>query len=302
MMVVHKHEVIVFRWLGAALVALSAFVHAEGLGEQGKLPLGELTEEELVAEPHSLPSTDSPSVVNALAPVTAANATDIKIEAIVEFGYVDELGRYAVDLLEQDYAYLSVRLETADGHPVIGAVPVFSITGTSKLLEPKEVSSKTTTDESGVIEFAVVGGRMGLDRVRVELGDAGIEILINVISLQAAGFPMPPVVEGGVPWVDLMQARIRYHDMMLHAEFPASIKDLAGQTVKLSGFMMPLDPDLKQSWFLLTSNPPSCFFHIPGGPAGAVEVFAKEGIEMSWDSVVLEGRFEPQSTSEIGVV
>ena len=65
---------------------------------------------------------------------------------------------------------------------------------------------------------------------------------------------------------------------------------------------MPLEPALKQRRFLLTANPPSCFFHLPGGPAGAVEVFASEGIEASWDPVVLEGRFEPQRTSKAGVV
>ena len=164
------------------------------------------------------------------------------------------------------------------------------------------MSPQTTTDEFGVVDFAVVGGEMGLDRVRVEFGDASTEILVNVISLRATGFPMPLAVEGGVSWEDLMQARIRYQDMTVFADFPAAITDLAEQTVKVSGFMMPLEPDLKQRRFLLTSTPPSCFFHVPGGPAGAVEVFAKEGIEVSWDPVVLEGRFEPLQTSEIGVV
>lgn len=143
---------------------------------------------------------------------------------------------------------------------------------------------------------------MGLDEITVEFGGVRAEILVNIISLRAAGFPAPPTVEGGLPWEELMEARIRYENFVLVAEFPAAVAERAGETVKLSGFMMPLDPDLQQRRFLLTSNPPSCFFHVPGGPAGAVEVFSDEGIEMSWDPVVLEGRFEPQPRSEIGVV
>ena len=279
------------RWLPVVLTAMAMFAQAQESG---------LTAEELAAElPTGQPEE---SWESAVAPVNAADATDVKIVALAEMGYVDEQGRQVVDLLQQDFAYLAVRVETAQGQPVMGAAPAFSIEGTSLLLEPNEVSPRTTTDESGVVEFAVVGGQMGLDRVEVKLGEASAEILVNVISLQAAGFPMPPVVEGGVPWEDLMQARIRYEEMMLVADFPQAITERAGQTVKLSGFMMPLEADLKQRRFLLTSNPPSCFFHVPGGPAGAVEVLASEGIEVSWNPVVLEGRFEPQQKSQIGVV
>ncbi|MCY4214881.1 MAG: DUF3299 domain-containing protein [Gammaproteobacteria bacterium] len=279
-------------WFLVLLFAVPAFAQVQGYDDEGTAPLSGLTAEELAAEPPA----------SAIAPVKAADATDLRIEVLAEIGYVDEQGRYVVDLLQQDFAYLAVRVETAQGQPVVDAAPAFSIEGTSLLLEPHEVSPRATTDEDGVVEFAVVGGQMGLDRVEVKVGEASTELLVNVISLQAAGFPMPPVVEGGLSWQDLMQARIRYEEMMLVADFPEAVAERTGQTVKLSGFMMPLEPDLKQFRFLLTSNPPSCFFHVPGGPAGAVEVLANEGIEVSWNPVVLEGRFEPQRQSEIGVV
>ncbi|MDY6814164.1 MAG: hypothetical protein SV108_10835 [Pseudomonadota bacterium] len=261
---------------------------------------GGLTAEELAAEPP--PRRTEEPLAGEPAPVHVADATDVRIEVLSEGGYVDEQGRHVVDLLQQDYAYLAVQVETPDANPVLGATPVFSIEGTSRLLEPKEVSPRSSTDEYGVVEFAVVGGQMGLDQVTVTLGQARIEILVNVISLDAAGFPKLPVVEGGVSWDELMRARVHYLETMLIADFPEAISERAGTTVKLSGFMMPLEPDLKQRRFLLTANPPSCFFHLPGGPAGAVEVFASDGIEASWDPVLLEGRFEPQRTSKAGVV
>ena len=143
---------------------------------------------------------------------------------------------------------------------------------------------------------------MGLDRVTAKIGDAKVEFAVNIISLRAAGFPQPQVIEGGLAWDELMSAKLEYTESSIVVNFPQSIKNRAGETVKVSGFMMPLQPDLKQSHFLLTSNPPSCFFHIPGGPAGSIEVLAEEGIEVSWDPVVLEGTFEPLESSDMGVV
>ena len=200
--------------------------------------------------------------------------------------------------MEQDYTYLSVRVETPDGRPVEDAEPVFSIEGTSRLLEPQDVSMQATTNRYGIVEFAVVGGEMGLDRIAVEYGGASTEILVNVISLRANAFPTLTEGEGYLSWDDLMQARVRYEDMMLYADLPAAVTARSGKTVRVAGFMMPLETGMKQNWFLLTSHPPGCFFHVPGGPSGAVEVFTDEGIEVAWDPVVLEGRFEALEKSD----
>ncbi len=237
------------------------------------------------------------SALKPLAAVAASDAGEVVIEAIVERGYQDEQGRYVVDVLERDQAYLGVRITTTDGRPVQGAVPNIEVEGASRLVLPELVSA-----EDGVLSFGVVGGQMGLDTVKASIGDSSVEFMINVISLRAAGFPTLPSVEGILPWSDLMQAQLEYDEMVLRAKFSPEVQAQAGKTVKLSGFMMPLDPDLKQKHFLLTSNPPSCFFHIPGGPAGSVEVLADEGIEVSWNPIVIEGRFEPQASSDIGVV
>lgn len=236
------------------------------------------------------------------APVADQDPIRVRITPLLETGWADDRGRYIVDVLQQDLTHLAVRLETAQEQPIPGAKPKFFMEGGSQLLKPKEVSNRDTTDEYGVIEFAVVGGTMGMDQVRVEFGDAITEIFVNVISKEALGFEAPPTVEGGLPWDQLMSASIRYEEKFIVAEFPEAINKQAGKTVKLSGFMMPLDPEQSQKRFLLTSNPPSCFFHMPGGPAGAVEVFSEDGIEVTWDAVVLEGRFEPQHTSDVGVV
>ena len=251
----------------------------KALAEQGSL-----TADEMIAE--------AP-----LAAVAAQDVTQVVLEGIVELGYQDEQGRYVVDVLERDKAYMGVQISTPDGRPVSGAMPDIAIRGTSRLELTDLVSN-----EEGLMSFAVVAGEMGLDTVTAQIGNEKVEFSINVISLRAAGFPEPAVVDGAIGWVELMSAKLEYGEGGMVASFPQSIQDKAGETVKISGFMMPLQPDLLQSHFLLTSNPPSCFFHIPGGPAGSVEVVAVEGIEVSWGPVLLEGRFEPQETNDFGVV
>ena len=287
------------KWLGMAAFALavsSAHTQEEGADTQRNTP----PDVEQATTPKTVDTAINPESPEGVAPATSPDSITIQVHA--EKGYINENGNFVLDLLEQDMAYLAVQLKTEHGQLVEGVQPVFSITGKSRLVSPQETSDRTTTDEYGVIEFGVIGGKMGLDRIKVEYGEASTEILVNVISLESLGFPGLPIAEGVVAWGDLMRARIKFEDRRLIAEFPEEIAKLKGKSVKLSGFMMPLEPTMAQNRFLLTSNPPSCFFHVPGGPTGAVEVLAHESVNVSWNPILLEGRFEPQESSSTGVV
>ena len=256
-----------------------------------------------IAAPADAGDTERQSLDPGTQTIAAADATDVRIVPIDDGGYFDQQGRYVLDMMQEDYAYIAVRVEAMDGRPVENAEPVFSIDGSSQLLEPRDLAAQLTTNQDGKIEFAVIGGEMGLDRVAVEYGDARIEILINVISLRATTF-LSLVVEGEdfLPWDTLMQARIRYEGSGRVTEFPALISERSGNTARLSGFVMPLEVSMKHKHFLLTSHPPGCFFHTPGGDSGVVEVFADKGIEASsWEAIMLEGRFEALEKSDSAV-
>lgn len=239
----------------------------------------------------------------ALASVSVKQAKDIQVEFLAEGVYPNGQGQPMIDLLEQDYAYLAVQLRDGEGRPIAGAKPELDIAGESKLVEMFALEAGRATGEYGVFEFAVMGGPMNLDRLTARVGDAKAELLINVISLEAAGFPSPATVEGALPWQTLAQANIGYHeDGWLRASFPESVAALDGTRVKLAGFMMPLQAEARQKHFLLTSAPPSCFFHIPGGPGGAVEVFSDAGVAASWELLVLAGRLKIRDKSDNGVI
>lgn len=259
---------------------------------------GPLSELELAAvPPEEAEALPEPSA--RLLAVPMHEAKDIQLHVMSESGYLNANGLYVVDVLEGDMAYLTLKVGTPEGRAVSGARPGFKTRGTIRITE---VSASQVSDDTGMVDFGLVGGAMGEDRVTVSVGEASTEVLVNVISLKAAGFAGLMDVKGALPWSELKQARVSYKPEYVEASFPATIANRGGQPVKLVGFMMPLEAEERQKHFLLTSNPPNCFFHIPGGPAGAVEVFATKGIKASWDPIILEGRFEVVAKSEMGVI
>ncbi|MFN9774771.1 MAG: DUF3299 domain-containing protein [Burkholderiales bacterium] len=113
--------------------------------------------------------------------------------------------------------------------------------------------------------------------------------------------PPLPVVPGTVPWDLLAQVKtVRVKDRFL-PEFPASVRKLDKQEVKLVGFMMPLQTGEKQSHFLLTVTSQTCAFCIPAGPEGIVEVKAKTPVKVTFDPIVVAGRLEVLRDDPMGV-
>ena len=254
---------------------------------------GQLTDEELSAEaPAASQVSGTPDAV------PFGEAQEVQIEPLARGGYPDPQGRLMVDVMEGDDAFLAVRLTNRAGTPISGARAAITVKGTSAVREATDASGEFASDDYGIIEFAVQGGQMGLDVLTVNVGDVSTEVVLNVISLEALNFPEPEApTDKGLAWSELMGARLQFVDNQLVANFPESVSSRAGETVRISGFMTPLEAGVSQKWFLLTSTPPHCYFDIPGGPAGAIEVFAPQGVGVSWEPVILEGRFEPVANS-----
>lgn len=76
------------------------------------------------------------------------------------------------------------------------------------------------------------------------------------------------------------------------------VQELDGKTVKLNGYMVPLEAKDLQGHFVLMAYPHACPFHVPAGPGGYVEVIADIPVEVTYDTVLIEGQFQvtPDST------
>jgi hypothetical protein len=94
-----------------------------------------------------------------------------------------------------------------------------------------------------------------------------------------------------VPWETLAQVSVTRQKDRYVPEFSKQILALDQREVKLKGFMMPLEPGLTQTHFLLSAQPPDCAFCMPGTAEQFAEVLAKVPVKVPSDVIVVSGTF-----------
>ena len=287
------------RRLQRATLLLLAVLAITACGEASDPPLAPRPAD---PPPTSTPTSSRPEEAEPLpAAVGLENAVPpLRLQLRSKSGYEDVDGVLILDVLERDTVFGRLSIYDAEGRPVRGVRPDATLERDSHFL--RRTGDEAYSDESGTVRFALLAGTMGEERVRISAGGAVVSLLLNVISERAAGYSWLADVEDVLDWNLLFQADLRWTEQHLFATFPKAVMAKSGQTVKLAGFVMPLEMTREHTHFVLTSSPPGCYFHVPGGPAGAVEVFATKPLEANFDPVLLEGRFEALESSEIGVV
>jgi uncharacterized protein len=110
-----------------------------------------------------------------------------------------------------------------------------------------------------------------------------------------------PDLPGVVPWPLLGSVKVKAVRDRFVPEFPASVARLHRQDVKVQGFMMPLEAGDSQKHFLLTVTPQTCAFCVPAGPEGIVEVRTRKPVKVTFEPVVVAGRFEVLKDDPMGV-
>ena len=93
-----------------------------------------------------------------------------------------------------------------------------------------------------------------------------------------------------IAWEVLGQVKARLRDGKIIVEYPAAVKALDRQKVRVQGYMFPLEASQSQNQFLLSAVPTTCPFCVPSGPEGLLEVRAKAALKYTESPVVLEGR------------
>ena len=128
-----------------------------------------------------------------------------------------------------------------------------------------------------------------MKRVFSLLWSCSMVLCINLVLASPSG------AQDITPWQVLMQAN--YEEVSTPEgrrwvpQFPADVEQLNDKTVRISGFMIPLGYEEKQSHFLISAYPGhGCYFHLPGGPSAVMEVKATKGVEFSYDTISIQGR------------
>jgi hypothetical protein len=111
-----------------------------------------------------------------------------------------------------------------------------------------------------------------------------------------------PEREGVVSWRTLAQVEPVKQGTRMVPEFSKEILALDRKSVKVQGFIIPLDMGDKQTRFLLTAVPPHCSFCLPAGPDAVVEVQATTAVKYGLEPIVMEGKFTVLKDDPAGVL
>lgn len=219
------------------------------------------------------------------------------IDIVAEFqepGHGDKLW---VPAYPGDLVYMSLQVQTEGQTPLKNvAVTVHSQKGNRYLLMADR------TDHDGYLEFHMLAGPPGKDLVTVSAAGVQRDFILDVMPPSTSEWLGGLNLKGVTGWDLLESADVKMDRGQVEANFPFMVQALKEKTIRLAGFMTPLGINEKQTHFLLSAVPPSCYFHPPGGPSSAVEVYADKGIEMGYEPMVLEGRFELVDKSGGGIL
>jgi hypothetical protein len=132
--------------------------------------------------------------------------------------------------------------------------------------------------------------------------------LASPIAGQGPGYHDPrsafkPLEErdGVVSWKLLSSVQTKMEKNRVVPTYPAAVQALNERTVRVQGFMMPLEPGDKQRHFLISSVPTTCSFCVPAGPEGLIEVRSKTPVKYSLEPVLLEGKMAVLSNDPYGL-
>ncbi|MCC5858054.1 MAG: DUF3299 domain-containing protein [Ectothiorhodospiraceae bacterium] len=224
----------------------------------------------------------------------------VYIRDMEETGQVQQVTTSTGDRLR-----LTVELLQGNGDPAAGhTIELLSEAGNEL------VARELQTDHRGWAEIELHPVYPGADRLIITAGDARQVVFLQIAD-SAFGRRMEspdnraaslPEVGGVVPWELLADIETREGRYGLPSPvFSDAVRELDRQSVKLQGFMLPLENSERQRHFILTRSPPSCFYCLPDGPEQVVEVHSREPIRFTFDPIVISGTMELLEDSDLGL-
>ncbi len=130
-------------------------------------------------------------------------------------------------------------------------------------------------------------------------------LLVIVIAVPMSARPNHSAkaleMPGVIPWYSLSKVSYVERNGKTELEFGDGINQLNGKSIKLRGYITPMQLGRDQKHFILSPTPPSCAFHMPAGAAEMVEVFSNTPVTYSLDPVVIAGTLALLSHDPTGI-
>ena len=163
--------------------------------------------------------------------------------------------------------------------------------------------------------------RKGVERM---MGHRAVLLLLAVISLPLCGFQVvdgkgkvPPsgqalgerAAQDGLPqakdqlWTALRKCPVKLDEktQLYGIGVTPEVGALNGKTVRLSGFVLPMDGLDKTKYFLLSKRTPVCLYCPPGEPNEVVAVRSKHAVDWKDDMITVSGLFALVNDGEKGI-
>jgi hypothetical protein len=134
---------------------------------------------------------------------------------------------------------------------------------------------------------------VALSLLALALPSLGLNSKIAATGLPSAttySATLLPELQGVVSWKTLAQVETVTQGSKTLPQFSKELLELDKQSVRVQGYILPMDMGDKQKHFLISAVPPHCPFCLPAGPDAIVEVFAKQPITYGFEPIIVSGR------------
>ena len=147
--------------------------------------------------------------------------------------------------------------------------------------------------------FAAVGllaAAFPVDAIDTNVPPAGLP------SASSYSTTLLPEMDGVLSWKTLGEVEPVTHDGKVVPQFSSKILGLDGKSVRVQGFILPMDLGEKQKHFLISAVPPHCPFCMPAGPDAIVEVYTRKPVAYSMEPILVAGTFAVLANDPSGVL
>jgi hypothetical protein len=226
----------------------------------------------------------------------SGNETDLQLSS--ETG-VEDHSRLLINARVREMVPINIALYDGDGAPLTER----DIHASSAQHNPLTLSAPRS-DVDGEADLQIYAAHAGRDRIVISAGGQTRVVLLQVLPAPESGALAALGIreEDLTPWDVLMDGKSGAPAAGSSPAFSPSLTKLAGQRIKVAGFMLPLETAAKQAHFLLSASPPSCFFHAVPGSTTVIEVRATQAVASTADPMVVDGVLELVTNDPTGIL
>jgi hypothetical protein len=218
----------------------------------------------------------------------------LAIPSLAGWGSVTEIRLSLGDTLE-----LLATLESIEGEP-LDAQELYLSSRSGNFFTQNQLSTNENGQAQSVL-LATITGNDTLTLTYKEGLQTHIALVVNeTVTLAADNLSTLTDLPGVVSWSLFSQVKYS-EDLSIPPVFAPEIEALNGQKITVQGFMIPLEKTAGQKHFVLSMSPPSCFYCLPAGPEGIIEVFSEQAIPFSFDPLLISGQLTLLDDDEMGV-